>query len=255
MHTGTADVKVEYVGRAPLDGRDDQFLLASYRPGPGMGDPVNDGLPTGVMVAMNGPTPSVGVGAAFPGAMTDGAPVPIVRADVPANTLAAQAAQFGQPLMAVPSGYSDVVLPDFGPIAPERPDGMAPVPQMRVAVNTMSYASERIAASARAFDALEGQAMSSDDIVNSWKRLNPGPRSGAQEAEAYVAAGTFDSGEAAQRVAKALSAYGRTAIEQTEYEGRTWFSVDLFSDGRNSIDAMLKAAWSHGAPDAFAVHD
>ena len=255
VHTGTADVKVEYVGRAPLNGRDDEYLLASYRPGPGMGDPVNDGLPAGVMVAMNGPTPSVGVGTAFPVAMAASAPIPVVRADVEANTLAAQAAQFGQPAMAAPTGYFDVVLPEFGPIAPERPDGWAPVPQMRVAANTLSYASERVAASARAFDALEGQAMSSDEIVNSWKRLNPGPRSNQPEVEAYVAAGTFDSGAEAKRVAKALSEYGRTSIDQTEYEGRTWYSVDLFSDGRNSIDAMLKAAWSHGAPDAFAVHD
>ena len=34
QHTGTADVKVEYVGRAPLEGSDDRFLMASYR-GPG----------------------------------------------------------------------------------------------------------------------------------------------------------------------------------------------------------------------------
>ena len=30
---GTAKVKVEYVGRAPLEGRDDTYLLASYKPG------------------------------------------------------------------------------------------------------------------------------------------------------------------------------------------------------------------------------
>ena len=32
-HTGIAKVKVEYVGRAPLDGHDDSYLMASYRPG------------------------------------------------------------------------------------------------------------------------------------------------------------------------------------------------------------------------------
>jgi rare lipoprotein A len=65
-HIGIASVKVEYVGRAPLEGRDDQFLLASYRPG--SGDPASDGLPTGVMIAMNGPTPNGDIPApAFPG--------------------------------------------------------------------------------------------------------------------------------------------------------------------------------------------
>ncbi|RWD37501.1 septal ring lytic transglycosylase RlpA family protein, partial [Mesorhizobium sp.] len=45
---GTAKVKVEYVGRAPLDGDDDQYLIASYHPGNNRPDP-SDGLPTGVM--------------------------------------------------------------------------------------------------------------------------------------------------------------------------------------------------------------
>ena len=31
-HAGMASVKVEYVGRAPLDGKDEQFLVASYKP-------------------------------------------------------------------------------------------------------------------------------------------------------------------------------------------------------------------------------
>ncbi|MFP3367578.1 hypothetical protein R0J93_28485, partial [Pseudoalteromonas sp. SIMBA_148] len=54
---GVAQVKVEYVGPAPLEGRDDEYLMASYRPGGVAPDP-SDGLATGVMVAMNGPTPT-----------------------------------------------------------------------------------------------------------------------------------------------------------------------------------------------------
>lgn len=256
-HSGTANVKVEYVGRAPLDGQDDQYLLASYRPGKGMGDPSNDGLPTGVMIAMNGPTPSVGVGhaAAFPGTMTNAAPAVATQASAPANTLAAQAVQFEQPVMAAQGqGVIDVVLPDLGPIAPARPVEMMPVPQSRVALATLGYASERESEAARAFGVLEGKAMTSNDIVDSWKRLNPGPRA-QQDLDAYVAAGTFEDREEAKRVAKALSAYGRTSVEQSDFEGKTWYSVDLYPDGKISLDAMLKAAWTHGAPDAFAVHD
>lgn len=256
-HSGTANVKVEYVGRAPLDGQDDQYLLASYRPGKGMGDPSNDGLPTGVMIAMNGPTPSVGVGhaAAFPGTMTNTAPAVAMQASAPANTLAAQAVQFEQPVMAAQGqGVIDVVLPDLGPIAPARPVEMMPVPQSRVALATLGYASERESEAARAFGVLEGKAMTSNDIVDSWKRLNPGPRA-QQDLDAYVAAGTFEDREEAKRVAKALSAYGRTSVEQSDFEGKTWYSVDLYPDGKISLDAMLKAAWTHGAPDAFAVHD
>lgn len=256
-HSGTANVKVEYVGRAPLDGQDDQYLLASYRPGKGMGDPTNDGLPTGVMIAMNGPTPSVGVGqaAAFPGTMTNTAPAVAMQAGAPANTLAAQAVQFEQPVMAAHGqGMVDVALPDFGPIAPARPVEMMQVPQSRVALATMGYASERESEAARAFGVLEGKGIASNDITDSWKRLNPGPRA-QQDLDSYVAAGTFEDGEEAKRVAKALSAYGRTLVEQSDFEGKTWYSVDLYPDGKISLDAMLKAAWTHGAPDAFAVHD
>lgn len=49
-HDGVATVKVEYVGRAPLEGHDDRYLLASFRPGNGPLDP-SDGMPSGVMVA------------------------------------------------------------------------------------------------------------------------------------------------------------------------------------------------------------
>jgi rare lipoprotein A len=50
-HFGTAQVQLEYIGRAPVHGLDDEYLLASYREngatGPGEIQP-------GVMVAMNG---------------------------------------------------------------------------------------------------------------------------------------------------------------------------------------------------------
>ena len=48
---GVGDVKVEYVGKAPLEGDDTATLVASYRPG--NASPVNDGLASGVMVASN----------------------------------------------------------------------------------------------------------------------------------------------------------------------------------------------------------
>src|SRR5690606_56693 len=99
---GTAKVQVEYIGRAPLHGQDEQFLMASYRPGGGF-DP-SDGLPTGVMMAMNGPTPSSDVGMAvpFPRPAVDTGPAPVAFA-------------------AADAGFADLALPALGPIAPERP--------------------------------------------------------------------------------------------------------------------------------------
>lgn len=92
-HKGIAKVEVEYIGRAPLHGQDAAFLMASYRPGNVAPDP-SDGLPSGVMIAMNGPTPTAAANAAvpFPGAASEG-------------TVA----------------EGDPTLPALGPIAPERP--------------------------------------------------------------------------------------------------------------------------------------
>lgn len=92
-HSGIAQVEVEYVGRAPLHGQDDDYLMASYRPGNAAPDP-SDGLPTGVMIAMNGPTP----------------------------TGSASASPFGLAASAPAGGFaSDPVLPEVGPIVPWRP--------------------------------------------------------------------------------------------------------------------------------------
>jgi rare lipoprotein A len=94
-HAGVAKVQVEYIGRAPLHGQDDAFLLASYNPG-GVGPDPSDGLPTGVMIAMNGATPSGAPSAAFPGQLSSSASAPAIAAD-------------------------QVPLPEFGPALPSRP--------------------------------------------------------------------------------------------------------------------------------------
>lgn len=48
-HDGIGEIRVDYIGRAPLEGDDTKALVASYRAGSGR--PVDDGLPTGVMIA------------------------------------------------------------------------------------------------------------------------------------------------------------------------------------------------------------
>ena len=127
-HAGVAKVKVEYVGRAPLDGQDEQYLMASYRPGNIAPDP-SVGLPSGVMIAMNGPTPSV-AGGAFPGVLADTQARPALAASAVST--------------AVAFGSVDIVLPELGPIAPERPvDGLS-APAGQVAVAALSYAYDRV---------------------------------------------------------------------------------------------------------------
>jgi rare lipoprotein A len=221
-HTGTAKVKVEYVGRAPLHGEDDQYLMASYRPGNRAPDP-SDGLATGVMVAMNGPTPTTDVG--------------------PAGLLSKM---LDRPAAGTTAGTSSLPLPAFGPIAPERPafDGFGTV---QVALASLSYAEERKQGAASAFAGFD-----QDAVLQSWKRMNNGI---IPLGEPYVAAASFTDAGEADRLAKTLAAYGRTEIEKTEIDGTMWYGVNLRNDGRASIDDMLEAAWSHGAPDAIAIRD
>ena len=241
---GTAKVKVEYVGRAPLDGNDDQYLMASYHPGNRRPDP-SDGLPTGVMVAMNGPSPSMSVGAAsaavpFPGQLTNSEPA-----------FAAQPGLADQPaLSAQTPGAINVVLPDFGPIVPERPEFRLPA-NSPFAVASLSYADERVNR-ADVFAALDASGMSPADILRSWNKSNPQATPPASD---YVAAGSFDDAAEAKRVAAALKPFGRTEIQRTELEGNDWYAVNVYPDGRGGIDDLLQAAWSHGAPDALVVRN
>lgn len=229
---GTAKVKVEYVGRAPLDGNDDQYLMASYHPGNRIPDP-SDGLPTGVMVAMNGPSPSLPVGAAavpFPGQLIDS----------------------GTPVQAQmsPPAFGDLALPDFGPIVPERPEIGLP-PQSPFAMASLSYADERVRR-ADVFATLDDSGMAPADILRSWKKSNP---QAAQPNTDYVAAGTFDDAAEAKRVASALKPFGRIEIQRSDLDGNDWYAVNLYPNGHGGLDDLLKAAWSHGAPDALVVRD
>jgi rare lipoprotein A len=233
---GTAKVKVEYVGRAPLDGNDDQYLMASYHPGNRIPDP-SDGLPTGVMVAMNGPSPSVPVGAVavpFPGQLTNSG-----QALATQPSLSAQAPSFG-----------DLVLPDFGPIVPERPEIGLPA-QSPFAMASLSYADERVRR-ADVFAAMDDSGMSPADILRSWKKSSP---KAAPSGSAYVAAGTFDNAAEAKSVAAALKPFGRIEIQRSDLDGNDWYAVNLYPDGHGGVDDLLQAAWSHGAPDALAVRD
>jgi len=234
-NVGTAKVKVEYVGRAPLEAHDEQYLMASYLPGNRAPDP-SDGLPTGVMIAMNGASPSRPAKAAavpFPGQLRDSTPVAAMQ---PVMTADAQL-----------SGFP--VLPDFGPIVPSRPDADLPS-QVPFAVASLSYADERVGEATQAFAALDG-TMTSDDVVRAWKRVNPDADAAASPD--YVAAGSFQSAGEAQAIAAQLGRYGRVEIERSTLGGSDWYSVNLYPDGHGDLDDLLRAAWAHGAPDALAV--
>lgn len=149
--SGVAKVRVQYVGRAPLHGKDDRYLVASYR-GPGRkGNRLRPGkIATGVMVAMSGPTPT---------ATTSSAASALPRLIAPA---------------AASSGI--LVLPKYGPVIPDRParrlySRAATAPK---SARLFSYANERISLATRPFDKMLGKPLDAHDIVKSWKRLRRG---------------------------------------------------------------------------------
>jgi rare lipoprotein A len=224
-HSGIADVRVDYVGRAPLEGRDDEYLLASYKPGAGAPDP-SDGLATGVMIAMAGPTPTVSIGggqvaaaSAFPGQLTtsvapDGAP-------------------------------SAIEFPEYGPVIADRPlarlgkDGH---------VEALGYADSRIAEATSPFARMAAGGLAPAEIIRSWTDKRT-PDS------AYVAVGSFAGKAEADRVSDALAPFGRIEVERTVEDGAEWYSVSLRPDGQSSLDDLLEQAWASGANDAFVVRE
>lgn len=235
-HNGVARVDVEYIGRAPLHGQDDAFLMASYRPAGGgrSPSPVDDGLPDGVMIAMNGPTPTQAVG------FSSAAPFP-AGPGVPASTRVAGL---------------DFILPEFGPIVPERPDvGLA----LRTGTDTgptlsLSYADQRVKRAAQAVNDLAAAGNGADELVAA---LNRRYDAAAQTAAAgpsssgYIAVGTYADQQSAETMAAILKSDGRAAIE-TDWRG-DGYALSLHPDGARSLDDMLQAAWAAGATDALPV--
>lgn len=219
-HAGVAQVEVEYMGRAPLHGQDDQFLMASFKPGGGAPDP-SDGMPSGTMIAMAGPTPQ--------------SPP---REQLPFQVVPAAA----QPVAPSVSG-SDPVLPAFAPIAPQRPDGWGT--QL-----ALSYADERVASATGAFAAFENERLSADAIVKSW-RGGEGDRAAMPTIEEYVAVGTYATAQAARSAAEAVASFGNASVSSDQ--DANGYTVTLQGDGRYGIDEMLRGAWAAGASDAMTV--
>ncbi|WP_295810621.1 septal ring lytic transglycosylase RlpA family protein [uncultured Nitratireductor sp.] len=228
---GVAQVKVEYVGPAPLEGRDDEYLLASYKPSGVAPDPA-EGLPTGVMVAMNGTTPT-GV-------------LPGVKA---ANAFASQPGLTPPRPVAASAAFE---LPVSGPIVPDRPRTL-PLDDVARDVAALSYADQRISAAAGAFDSVLGSDLRSQDVTRWWRLRSE--RSGAGfTTGATVNIGTWKTESEAQTRADDLASLGEPRIEAVSDEtGVIFYTLTITPDRQAEIDRLLQAAWAGGAQDAFIV--
>ena len=233
-HSGVARVDVEYVGRAPLHGRDDEFLMASYRPAGGRAPGPSDGLPSGVMIAMNGATPTQ---AAAPAA---GVPFPIQpRAEVPFEVASV-----------------DLVLPDFGPLVPERPGFGIAARGGGPASPALSYADRRVEQAAQAVDAFAYSDARAEALVAALNRRYA-VAGGQAPAAGYVAVGTYarraEAEAMASRLVSRLGDAGRAEIE-TDGQGSA-FALSIHPASGSSLDDALQAAWAAGAADAMPVRE
>jgi len=270
--TGVAKVKVDYLGKAPLEGNDEPFLLASYRPGDGERSPLpgQDRTP-GIMVAMNGPTPTGSHAAEpFPGQLANAAATPpagifaAIPQARPNEAVAALNQVTAKPplaasmpvMMADVRDENDPVLPAVGPIVPERPELGAPETVASEALPTLGYADMRVERASKAFDLIvrSPHGMTPSAIIASWKReQSAGKFSG--DTASYVAVGSFANAAEAEMHRRDLSRFGRATVSASRRDGGVYYSVDLHPDGRSSLDTMLRQAWADGARDAMTVRE
>lgn len=264
-HAGVAKVKVEYLGRAPLHGQDDQYLLASYSPGNARPDRtderlpgINDGLPTGVMVAMNGRTPTGGMSLrrrslldALPGGRRSEPPATVRQQPQPIQVASAEAPQRSSRLTNIVTA-ADPILPDAGPFVPERPFGNLVSDADRLALPIMSYADRRVRQASAAAEPFDAMGLDAQAVVSSWKHGN-GESADAttdawQPASDYLAAGTFITAEAARTRADLLAQLGTVKIVR---DGESYLVV-VQAESR-ALDDLARQAWNAGAADAFVV--
>lgn len=133
-HSGTGKVRVQYVGKARMDGHDMPFLMASYKPKGSRGPAFDPGgqIATGVMVASNQPlrkqvqtlddqAGAIGYGGNTPSASYNDASNDAFSAmPVPRAVAATPAAEYGvQGQQAELASFP--ALPDVGPYPYERP--------------------------------------------------------------------------------------------------------------------------------------
>ena len=151
-HSGTGEVRVQYIGPARMDGHDMPFLMASYTRKGERGPVVDPGaqIASGVMVASNDlsapeyqPPVATTYQTALAGSTPSGGALP--------QTLDAQVLMQGSAGGTVMSGESFAALPDYGPTPMPRPHHVDGYDGSGFA---SAYAEEPTQSGALAFDAI-----------------------------------------------------------------------------------------------------
>jgi len=218
---GTAKVRVDFVGPARMDGRDDRMLLASYK-GPGAAPWQGSGLPSfadnraataGMMVA-------------------SAAPQPELRPAVAGS----------DPLLLTPAVTTTAYA--------DQTDSLGTL-ILRSGL-TRSYAETPSPTRAQAAAA----ELTSHDLTTALTAA--ATRKARQMAAAHTAGppvtiqlGSFSTSENAGRVAARFGRYGRTWMQPREFGGRTLQVVSVTTDGSVAPQAVIDAAAAEGLQGAF----
>ncbi|MCC6981783.1 MAG: septal ring lytic transglycosylase RlpA family protein [Bauldia sp.] len=158
---GVAEVRVDYIGRAPLEGDDEPMLLASFQESGGAAPlpfPADPGLPAGTMIAAATPPPA-------PAALPAPAPMVVAAAYAPSEAAPAVPSPAIRPPAAVPSATPVMaVVPSAPPpvmIAPAAFSAYFDPIGATIAGNTSLYAADERAFvnAAAAHGAIEAMAM------------------------------------------------------------------------------------------------
>ncbi len=231
---GTAQVNIEYIGRAPVNGNDDAYLLASYQPG--AGEPQIPGQ-SDVMVAMNAPAT---VGDQISGVQ----PVLSLAADEGYTPPIGVSA--GQEPFDPFAANADIQIPGSVPLPANRPQecliGELCVPGSSGELKgslLSGYADLRISIANRASPAFDALGLSQSSI-KIWKQGGPAER---------ILIGIYTKTEV-NKIQMSLSPLADISTEA----GRDG-NVEVYAVAKlkQRTDDVLKAAWKNGYIDAFVV--
>ncbi len=224
---GTAQVKVEYVGPAQMDGLDHRILAASYRE-PGMSKGF---APFGVSLR---PADSYAVAAAWP--------APRLRQPTDAFTPAVATAA---PLMLTPASA-------FAPAQAYAGDPLGPL--ILRSGFSRSYAEEGAPT-----PALQAAAnLSASDLTTALTRAAARKATelaapGAPGAPTVVQLGSFSDAANAERMAGQFSRFGRTETQPRDFGGRRLQVVLVTVDRSVTSATVLDAAAAAGLDGAFVL--
>lgn len=226
---GIGDVKVEYVGKAPVDGDDTPMLMATYRPG--NASPIDDGLASGVMIAMNDTPPQTPSASGYASTAAPNLPGvrPLDAIGTATPSSRSEGSLFETDGMSVGSIIDGTSAPAVAPIPQPRMDPIASI--------VASYAPTMPLGGAAA-------ALSSLDI--------DGVAGAGNE---RIEIGLVSDPLLIEAIREIAGSNGRLIVDAgvPEIKGSSSLSVEI-APGANA-DTMLQALWQAGATDAFVLRD